>query len=241
MAIKIKTKLAKRISYGDKRDLSLIRYIVIHYTGNKRDTAKANANYFATSNTRQAGAHFFIDKNGEIWKSINMNRTAWAVGGSKYANECSKGGGKYYSVCRNLNSVSIELCDCITNTNWAQMLACRELVLYIQKKCPNAKTIIRHWDVTGKPCPGCMSGKHNAKWNNFHNFLTGNTSFKARVLQKAALRSSPKITSNNKTGVKTIGSDITIIKLNGMWGKLKNPDSNGNSRWISLKKINKIQ
>ena len=72
--------LAKSISYGDKRALKDIRYIVIHYTGNKGDTARNNALYFADSNTRQAGAHFFVDKTGEIYKIINLNRIAWAIG-----------------------------------------------------------------------------------------------------------------------------------------------------------------
>ena len=42
MAIKIHKKLAKSISYdaSKKRSLNSIKYIVIHYTGNKGDTAK---------------------------------------------------------------------------------------------------------------------------------------------------------------------------------------------------------
>lgn len=168
MKIKIHKKPAKSISYGKKRSRSTIQYIVIHYTGNKGDTAKGNANYFATSNTRAAGAHFFVDKTGTIYKSINMNRTAWSVGG-KYS--LSNGAGKYYGKCTNTNSVSIELCDCCDNVNGIQMSACRELVLHIQKKCPNAKTIIRHWDVNGKNCPAPMSGKNNQKWNCLHTFL----------------------------------------------------------------------
>ncbi|MCM1245971.1 MAG: N-acetylmuramoyl-L-alanine amidase, partial [Roseburia sp.] len=68
--IKINKKLAKSISYGAVRNRKNVYYIVIHYTGNKKDTAKNNAVYFATSNTRPAGAHFFVDKQGEIWKSV---------------------------------------------------------------------------------------------------------------------------------------------------------------------------
>ena len=76
--MKIRKKLAKSISYDakKKRSRSSVKYIVIHYTGNKGDTAKANASYFATSNARQAGAHFFVDKKGDVYKSVNMNRTA---------------------------------------------------------------------------------------------------------------------------------------------------------------------
>ena len=158
--MKINKKIAKKISYGGKRNCKDIRYIVIHFTANKGDTAKNNANYFATGNARMAGAHFFVDKKGEIWKSININRIAYAVGG-KYS--LTDGAGAYYGKCTNANSVSIELCDCCTDTNWEQMLATRKLVKYIQKKCPNAKTIIRHWDVNGKNCPAPMVGKDNEK------------------------------------------------------------------------------
>lgn len=74
--MKMTTKYAKSISYGNKRPLSNIKYIVIHYTGNKGDTAQNNLDYFANGNTRQAGAHFFVDKKGNVGKSIPMNRTA---------------------------------------------------------------------------------------------------------------------------------------------------------------------
>lgn len=43
--------------------------------------------------------------------------------------------------------------------------AVKKLVKYIQKYCPNAKTIIRHFDVTGKQClAGLIDEK---KWQKF--------------------------------------------------------------------------
>lgn len=230
--MKIHKRLAKSISYGGKRRLKDIKYIPIHYTGNKGDTAKNNADYFATSNTRRAGAHFFADKKGEIWKSINMNRTAWAVGG-KYS--LSDGAGSYYGKCTNENSVSIELCDCVSGTSWEQMLATRKLVQYIQKKCPNAKTIIRHWDVNGKNCPAPMIGINNEKWTLFHRFITKGYKFKAVVMQKAAVRSSAKITANNKIKSVNKGTVLNIVELKGNFGRLK-----GKEQWISLSKIKEI-
>lgn len=235
--IKINTKLAKKVSYGDKRSYNDIKYIVIHYTGNNNDIAKANAVYFATSNNRQAGAHFFVDKQGEIWKSININRIAWAVGG-KFTT--SNGAGNYYGKCTNNNSVSIELCDCVTNTNWEQMLATRKLVKYIQKKCPNAKTIIRHWDVNGKSCPAPMIGNSNEKWILFHTFLTKGYQFKAKVIKKSALRSSGKVTATNKIGNVEVGEIIKITKIVGNWGRLKEKDPKGRFRWITLNKVKEI-
>lgn len=163
--MKIYNLKAKPISYSPTvRNRKDIKYIVIHYTGNAGDTAKANAYYFATSNKRQAGAHFFVDKNGKIYKSINMNRTAWAVGGL-YTR--SNGAGSYYGKCTNKNSVSVELCDCRDNANDVQALAVKHLIKYIRTKCPNAKKIIRHWDVNGKCCPAPMCGTSNAKWKSF--------------------------------------------------------------------------
>ena len=230
-------KPAKSISYGNKRSLNDIKYIVIHYTGNNGDTAKGNANYFATANKRQAGAHFFVDKSGTLYKSVNMNRIAWAVGGFY---DRAKGAAKYYKQCTNSNSISIELCDCCNDTNWEQLMAVRQLVLYIQKKCPHAKTIIRHWDVNGKNCPAPMIGSNNKKWSHLHSFLTGTCQFQAKVLKKAAVRYSDRVTATNKTGIKNPGDRVKIDKMSGNWGHLKEKDKKNRSQWISLSKIKEI-
>lgn len=156
---------AKQISYGAKRDYSDIKYIVIHYTGNKGDTAVGNCNYFKNSNNCTAGAHFFIDRAGCIVKSVKVNRTAWSVGGF-YTK--SNNAAEYYGKCTNKNSVSIELCDLVGKyPSDQQIKAVKKTIRYIQKLCPNAKTIIRHWDVNGKECPANMIGKNSPNWNKF--------------------------------------------------------------------------
>ena len=166
-----------------------------------------------------------------------MNRIAWAVGG-KYST--SDGAGSYYGKCTNSNSVSIELCDCCNATNWEQMRATRQLVVYIQKKCPNAKTIIRHWDVNGKACPASMIGEKNEKWKRLHSFLTDGYQFKAKVVKKAALRSSGKVTATNKIGSISVGKTVEISKIVGNWGRLKDKDAKGRYQWITLTKIKEI-
>ena len=150
----MKTIKAKPISYGAKRDKKNVKFIVIHYTGVKGDTAVGEASYFAHGNTRTAGAHFFVDRQGTVAKSIPMNLTAWSVGGKKYA---STKGGTFYGICKNSNSVSIELCDIVDKSpSDKQVKATASLVRYIKKECPNVRYIIRHYDVTGKPCPASM-------------------------------------------------------------------------------------
>lgn len=230
--MKMTTKYAKSISYGNKRPLSNIKYIVIHYTGNKGDTAQNNLDYFANGNTRQAGAHFFVDKKGNVGKSIPMNRTAWAVGGDHRSGR--KGEAAYFGKCTNANSVSIELCDMCSKTNWEQMCATRKLVKYIQSKCPNAKTIIRHWDVNGKDCPAPFTGSGNEKWTEFKRFITAGYKFTAVVTKDAALRSKPKLGAVNKKGTVKKGTKVKIVKLNGNWGL------SDNGYWISLEKVKEI-
>lgn len=164
---------AKPISYGGQRALTAVQYIVIHYTGNNGDTAKNNCDFFHNGNTRSAGAHFFVSQNGDVYQSIELRRIAYAVGG--FVTQ-SNGAGSYYKKCMNTNSVSIELCDNASkDPSAAQIKAVRELIIFIRKFCPNAKTIIRHWDVSGKSCPARMAGKNNAKWNNFLAAINGQT------------------------------------------------------------------
>jgi N-acetylmuramoyl-L-alanine amidase CwlA len=230
--MKMIKKNAKSISYGGKRSLNNIKYIVIHYTGNKGDTALNNLDYFANGNTRQAGAHFFVDKAGKIGKSIAMSRTAWAVGGDHRSGR--KGEAAYFGKCTNANSVSIELCDMCVKTNWEQMLATRKLVKYIQSKCPNAKTVIRHWDVNGKECPAPFVGTSNEKWIEFKRFITAGYKFKARVTKNATLRSSAKISATNKKGTVKKESVVNIVKMQNNFGLTND------GYWVTLNKLKEI-
>lgn len=145
---------ASRHSYGNKRSHDAVDFIIIHYSGVDGDTAEGEGNYFKHTNTRSAGAHFFIDRNGVIVKSVDLNRTAWSVGGARYRTK----GGKFYRIATNSNSVSIELCDCKSkDPSEAQIRAVVSVIKYIRRHCKNANYIIRHYDVNGKPCPGRMT------------------------------------------------------------------------------------
>ena len=162
---------AKKISYdyAHKRKYKDIRYIVVHNTANRGDSSLGNCNYFKTYNTLQAGAHIFGDQKGYFLRSIRLNRTAWAVGGF-YTNK--NGAAKYYGKCTNYNSVSIELCDIVTkNPSKAMLKGLKNTIKYIQRWCPNATTIIRHWDVNGKDCPSRLKGTNNKRWKAILKYL----------------------------------------------------------------------
>lgn len=139
-------------NYGSSRSTSSIKYIVIHYTANDGDSAPNNGNYFK-NNVVSASAHYFVDDN-VIVQSVQDNYVAWAVGGSKYNN----GGGRLYKIATNSNTISIELCDMVKNGTIAASEAtiqnALDLVrtLMVKYNIP-VTNVIRHYDVTGKPCP----------------------------------------------------------------------------------------
>ena len=68
MTMKIVDDLTAVNYDNNKRE---IKYIVVHYTGNKGDTAAANTRYFRTMN-RNASAHYFVDKNEAMKKLQEM-------------------------------------------------------------------------------------------------------------------------------------------------------------------------
>lgn len=156
MAFKFHTSpKAKAISYySTKRPVGNILYIVIHATGNMNDTAKGNANFFATSNKVMAGAHFFVDDN-DVYQSISPFYTAKSVGATKKWKNCDNvGGGKLWHRCTNANSVSIELCSKNGKPTEKTLENAVALTLDLMKKYHvTSNRVIRHFDVTGKPCP----------------------------------------------------------------------------------------
>lgn len=244
MSYKIKNKWARSVSYSGDRSYASVKYIVIHYTGNNGDTAKANANYFATSNTRSAGAHFFVDQDGEIYQSIKMTKTAWSVGG--YFSHVP-GGGSYYKKCTNSNSVSIELCDIAKKSPSNDMInATAWLIRHIQACCPNAKTIIRHFDVNNKLCPATMINAK--KWANFKKAITGGIVLKKDQVVKCytstgkykvikvprTVRENPSASAKVATYIRAKNTVYTITETqkhkNVYYGKLKS-----GAGWICLR------
>ena len=155
------TKLCNSGNYT-KQSVREVKYIVMHYTGNKADSAKNNAYYFNRSSNIGASAHFFVDASS-IWLSVPLNSKAWAVGNDTYV----------HADCRNSNSISIEMCtsgnykiDNKTITNAAYL--CAELCKHLNIKSGDVdKYVLRHYDVTHKICPKQMAGENNAEWSNF--------------------------------------------------------------------------
>ena len=87
-----------RIENYTQKNRADTKYIVVHYTSNKGDTAKNNADYFAREKVG-ASAHFFVDET-EVWESVPETGVAWHCGAKQYK----------HSECRNANSIGVEIC-----------------------------------------------------------------------------------------------------------------------------------
>ena len=139
--------------------LSRIKYIVIHYTGNNGDTALANTNYFKSC--RGASAHYFVDENS-IYQSVEDKNIAWHCGASVY----------YHPVCRNHNSIGVELCSYKDSKgNFAFKDKTVENALWLVRELMAkygipAVNVVRHYDVTHKICPEPYVRDVKA-WENF--------------------------------------------------------------------------
>lgn len=160
--------------------LSRIKYIVIHYTGNNGDTALANTNYFKSY--RGASAHYFVDENS-IYQSIEDKNIAWHCGANTY----------YHPVCRNHNSIGVELCSykdskgnfvfkdkTVENALWLV----RELMA---KYGIPGVNVVRHYDVTRKICPEPYVRDVKA-WENFKARLIAKDVMEDEMIEKIKIK-----------------------------------------------------
>ena len=232
MSYKLKKKYANKSNYGAKRSTSNIKYIVIHYTANDGDTDEGNANYFA-SRIIKASAHYFVDDDS-VTQSVPDNYVAWSVGGSKYNNCKTTGGGKYYTKCTNSNSISIELCDtkkdCKIYPTKKTIENAIELTRKLMKKYNIPSTnVIRHFDVTGKTCPAywCGTSEKNQLWKTeFHNKLSNSSSTPSNLSSHTSKKvnkptiAKPTLRNGSKgTQVKYLQQDLNYLGFKGADGK----------------------
>ena len=183
-------------NFGAKR--SSTKYIIIHYTGNAKDTAENNAKYFFNGD-RRAGANFFVDAKG-VWASTPEAYTAYGAGvlhNRKYA--------KLWGVCTNHNAINIEIaCDAGNSLPTAEAVTnAVELTKSLMSKYGiPASNVVRHKDVCGKNCPAYWWD--DGKWQSeFKSRLSGNVT--ASIPQQSA----PKTDNQPKK----------VNHVDGVWGE----------------------
>ena len=149
---------------GQKRKYSDIKYLVIHDTGNTSIGADAEAHYkYLQTATRYGSAHYYVDDK-QIIQTIGDSLVAWSIGDTwGYSNNPNR-----IKDAFNFNSLNVELC---INANIDKDKAYKnvvELTKNLMKKFGfTADMVIRHFDATGKICPGSWSKNDWAKWWQF--------------------------------------------------------------------------
>ena len=190
--------ILKHTGYSNTTSLlnRAIDYIVIHYTAgstSRAGTAKNNAVMFSDP-ANYASADFIVDDETIVQYNPDIkNRFCWHCGDNKNIYSM---GGKFYGKCTNANSIGIEICS--TNPNWTAsdqanskkwsftekaVAKAAELTKYLMQtyNIP-ADRVIRHYDVSGKLCPGIIGWNEDSKdisqWKEFKAKLTNSTNTK---------------------------------------------------------------
>ena len=145
-----------------------VKYIAVHFTAgstSKAGTAAATKNVFLQ---RRASADFVVDDGTIVQINPNLrNYYCWSVGDKK--NPYS-GGGTLYGMATNRNTVSIEICSNLmkgydskypNHEGWffteAALKNALKLIRYLMQEFGLSKyAVVRHYDVSGKLCPGIV-------------------------------------------------------------------------------------
>lgn len=214
-------KNTKSVAHNTSPRTGAILYICIHYVG-ATGGAKANVDYYSQPTTTNASADFFVGHDGEVWQYNPdiKSRYCWAVGGAKQ----SSCGGSFYGKAKNCNSISIEMCvktkgsKTANSPDWyftdETVDAAVELTSYLMRLYGiPAERVIRHYDVTGKLCPGVVgwnkpSGNERA-WEDFKKRLAGDELAEAvEKLAQAGVIDSPDYWKKGKGY-----SDANVVAL----------------------------
>ncbi len=205
-------------------------FIVLHYTANSgtKATARGVANYFA-SGSREASAHFVVDTGDIAYLCVPEGAIAYAVGGTIYP---ATKGAKYYGICGNGNSISIEMVSC-TDENGTYYIPEKtvqnalKLVRYLQSKYNiDNDHVIRHYDVNGKPCPWCwtdVQGYDGEKeWAAFKSRLASNLYVFDNPIPVTPIEKAPDIiyrvqvgAFRNRSGAEQYIEWLSELKVNG--------------------------
>lgn len=131
-------------------DLEAFRDVVVHYVGNPATTARANRNWFNSSNST-VSSHFVVGLDGEILQCVPLWERSSA------------------SNHRNKDTISIEVChpDDSGKFNPETYASLVRLTAWLLETGGLDSThVIRHHDVTGKECPRWFVRDPSA-WENF--------------------------------------------------------------------------
>ena len=146
-----------------------IKYLAIHYTaGASSASGRAKGMKSSWEKSKRASADFGVDDATMVqFNPDPKNYKCWSVGDKK--NPYS-GGGRLYKIATNANTISIEICSNLksgtsaskTNhegwyfTDAALNNAVRLAKILMKKYNIPLERVVRHYDISGKICPGVI-------------------------------------------------------------------------------------
>ena len=146
-----------------------IKYIAIHFTAGSNSKPGRAKSVKSVFEQRSASADFCVDDRDMVQFNPDLNNYyCWAVGDKK----SNSNGGQLYGIAKNSNTISIELCSTCTpataktvslsnHSNWsftdAVINNAVKLTKILMKKFNIDKDhVVRHYDISGKLCPGIV-------------------------------------------------------------------------------------
>lgn len=212
--------ITKQTSYSNTSAYSNrpLDYIVIHYTAGttSRTGVAYNTAVMFSNPSIYASADFIVDDTTAVQFNPDIkNRYCWHCGDAKNYNK----GGSYYGACQNYNSIGIEVCS---SNKTGQMTAANDNNYYFTEAVINkaveltkylmqtynipADRVIRHYDVTGKYCPGIKG------WNEDSGDVSAWKAFKARLTGAS---------TSSTTATATTTSTDNLYRVRKSWSDSK--------------------
>jgi len=207
---KIGLKMAESYSPNfslPKRPKKRIKFIIIHYTGMKKES---NAIKRLQNPKSKVSSHYLIKNNGEVLKMVPDLYEAWHAGVSTW---------KYFKSL-NQNSIGIEITNPghqygYKNFSSKQIFSLKKLLNFLIKKFKiNKKCILGHSDVSpgrkkdpGEKFPWEMLAKNKIGfWHNLHKKKIKklrNKKFLTKIEENMFLKNLHKIGYNDVKGMKS--------------------------------------
>ena len=208
--------------YNVSNRAAKIQYIVMHYTGSEGTAANTVA-YFNGGN-RNASADFFVGLQGEIYQYNPdiLNQYSWHCGGGRQSSK----GGSYFGKCTNRNSIGIEMCTTKASGAWAfkeaTLNSAAQLVKWLMQEYDiPVEHVIRHYDVTGKNCPGVSGWGYTggeAAWLAWKKRLSNSATTSQKTENELFIEQIAALAQKDTNGILP---SITIAQaiLESGWGK----------------------
>jgi len=170
------TKHLTKVNKGKKGDNNP-EWIILHFVG-ASGQAMDNAEYFEEE-YRGASAGYFVDPK-VIVQVVEDDTPSWTIGDGKRTRKGKHNGYVNEGGATSTNSISIELCQDVTTGkdawDWEFHPDTVDKAEWLVRKLQKDHNIdddhvIRHFDATGKPCPGNWQDDNWAKWWEFKDRL----------------------------------------------------------------------